>query len=316
MPFSEPFSDNTSARVAILLGTKNGARFLNDQLCSYLTQSHQNWALHVSDDASVDETCEVIRRFGAEHQIQIPLRKGPNAGFARNFVGLAQDPDITGDYFAFSDQDDVWYEDKLERAIGFLASVPAGTAAMYCSRTEVVDEHRNHRGFSPVFRKTPSFKNALVQNIGGGNTMVFNLAAKRLLEAAGDVRVVSHDWWVYQIVSGVGGVVFYDPMPSLKYRQHGNNVLGANSDLKARLLRMDMILQGRLRKWNDTNLSALRVMLARLHPVSVRTMDYFVAARSERPLPVRLYYFLKSGVYRQSFGSQFALILATCLRRI
>ena len=61
--------------------------------------------------------------------------------------------------------------------------------------------------------------------------MVFNRAAKNLIvEASLNTPVVSHDWWCYQIVTGAGGHVMYDPEPCLKYRQHGKNQIGANNN--------------------------------------------------------------------------------------
>ena len=64
--------------------------------------------------------------------------------------------------------------------------------------------------------------------------MLFNAAAKRLFEAVPDVRVVAHDWWAYQLVSGAGGTVIYDPEPTVDYRQHGANLIGGNQGLRAK----------------------------------------------------------------------------------
>jgi glycosyltransferase involved in cell wall biosynthesis len=310
-PWFKDTSDcRADAQVAILLATKNGARFLDDQLKSYLSQHHLNWVLHVSDDASEDGTVGMIRRFADEHNARVFVRQGPDQGFCRNFMSLARDRAIAGDYFAFSDQDDIWRDDKLARAIGFLSRISPAKPALYCSRTEVVDERGGHLGFSPRFRRKPTFQNALVQNIGGGNTMVFNAAAKRLLESNADVAMVSHDWWVYQVVAGVGGVVFYDPVPTVAYRQHGASVLGANLGLRARLQRFRMVWNGRLRTWNDVNLAGLRTLMPLLHAGSRWTLDNFSAARDDRRLFVRLYHLCKSGVYRQTPLDQVALYFA------
>ena len=83
-------------------------------------------------------------------------------------------------------------------------------------------------GLSPLFTRPPAFQNALVQSLGGGNTMVFNRAAKKILQEAAAIDVVLHDWWVYQLVSAAGGMVHYDPRPMLKYRQHSDNLIGSN----------------------------------------------------------------------------------------
>jgi len=77
------------------------------------------------------------------------------------------DPAIDADYFAFSDQDDVWYLDKLRRALTWLVAVPGNIPALYCGRTELMSIDGQSYGFSPLFTRPPTFRNALVQNLGG-----------------------------------------------------------------------------------------------------------------------------------------------------
>lgn len=112
---------------------------------------------------------------------------------------------------------------------------------------------------SPVFQKPPSFANALVQSLAVGNTMVLNKVARDLVVKASDYTpVVSHDWWCYQIITGAGGIVTYDKKPSLQYRQHDKNIVGANGGWKARYSRIFSILQGKFRTWNNINGQALQ----------------------------------------------------------
>src|SRR5262249_21670001 len=152
----------------------------------------------------------------AEHPQRVTLREGPRLGVTANFLSLAADPTIDAEYFALSDQDDVWHADKLSRAVAWLAGRPHATPALYCGRTALMTEDGRCYQLSPLFRRPPGFRNALVQNIGGGNTMVFNRAAKKLVETAGRQPVVVHDWWIYQLISAAGGDVFYDRNPVLK----------------------------------------------------------------------------------------------------
>ena len=93
-------------------------------------------------------------------------------------------------------------------------------AYVYCGRTSYVDAKLRKSGISPLFLLPKTFRNALIQIVAGGNTMVFNQRAKEYLEKAGPVNHLSHDWWVYQLITGVGGVIFYDPAPGVLYRQH------------------------------------------------------------------------------------------------
>jgi glycosyltransferase involved in cell wall biosynthesis len=216
-----------SPLVAVLLCTRNGARFLEEQLNSLRAQEYKNFNLWVSDDDSEDNTNQILEQNQPlPGNIRFSLKKGPSKGYVKNFHSLICQPNILADYFAYADQDDIWQPDKLSRAIAMLERVPIGTPAIYCSRTRLIDESGDEIGFSPLFEKPTFFANALVQNVGGGNTMVMNPAARDLLCEAGDIHVVSHDWWAYTLFAGDGGTVIYDSNPSLVYRQHDNNMVG------------------------------------------------------------------------------------------
>ena len=223
-----PHGNIAIAQVAILMCTKDGAAFIDDQLKSIADQTHENWMLIVSDDGSSDETVAKLERFAETHRQKTMIRKGPGRGVCANFLSLANDPTIDADYFAFSDQDDIWNQEKLRRALAWLASVPADVPGMYCGRTELMTIDERSYGLSPLFTRSPAFENALVQSLGGGNTIIFNRAAKKILEEAATIDVVLHDWWVYQLVSAAGGMVHYDPRPMVKYRQHPDNLIGSN----------------------------------------------------------------------------------------
>ena len=311
-----PQAGTDTAQVAILMCTKDGAAFLDEQLGSIADQSHTRWGLFVSDDGSTDETREILRHFADSHAQKTVVRNGPDKGVCANFLSLATDPTIDADYFAFSDQDDIWYENKLERALTWLATVPADVPALYCGRTELVTSNGRSYGFSPLFTRPIAFRNAIVQSLGGGNTMVFNKAAKRVLETVGKLEVVLHDWWMYQLVSAVGGAIHYDPQPTLKYRQHPDNLIGSNRGWSARFVRIRMILKGRFRDWNAMNIAALQRVPAHLiQPQNSQVLQLFAKARTA-PLLMRLYYLKRSGVYRQRLIGNIGLLVATLLKRI
>jgi glycosyltransferase involved in cell wall biosynthesis len=302
--------------VAILLAVKDGERFLSDQLESFVNQTYQNWSLNVSDDGSIDSTVNIIRQFAGRVSNSVTLRSGPRAGFCRNFMSLMQEDTIGGDYFAFSDQDDIWYPDKIERALRLLQTVPDSRPALYCSRTELVGSDAKHLGYSPQFTKCPSFQNALVQNIGGGNTMVFNKRARDLLKKVGDADVLLHDWLTYQVIAAAGGVILYDSKPSLKYRQHSDNLVGSNVGLCARAERVKMLFQGHSKQWNGLNLKALEYLGADITDNNKKILDNFTKMRCAAWLPQRLWFFIKSGVYRQTVMGNVSLLVAVVTRKI
>src|SRR5262249_8769850 len=103
---SVPLGNGPDARVAILMCTKNGAAFIDDQLRSIAGQAHKNWILIVSDDGSDDGTVAKLERFAEVQPQKVMIRKGPGKHVCANFLSLANDPTIEADYFAFSDQDD------------------------------------------------------------------------------------------------------------------------------------------------------------------------------------------------------------------
>lgn len=309
--------DDAMPKVAILLCTLHGQTFLADQLDSIERQTYQNWELWASDDGSADGTQAILRRYKENWGgSRLSICSGPSEGFVSNFLSLTCKADIQAEYFAFADQDDIWEDDKLGRAVDWLRTVPEDVPALYCSRTRLVDEENRDLGLSPLFTKPPAFANALIQNIGGGNTMVFNQAARQLLCQAGqNIEVVSHDSWAYMVVTGCGGVVKYDAYPSLRYRQHGSNLVGTNSTWAARWVRMRMLWQGYLRTWNDRHLVALQRLQSSLTPESRQTLDLLARSRQRALLP-RLIGLKKSGIYRQTLLGNLGLLAAAIFKKI
>jgi glycosyltransferase involved in cell wall biosynthesis len=305
-----------AAHVAILMGTKNGAKFIAEQLASIADQTHADWSLFVSDDGSTDNTREIITRFARDRRQKILVRSGPEQGVSANFISLATDATIDADYFAFSDQDDIWYSDKLARALIWFATVPEKIPGMYCGRTELADTDGKTYGYSLLFSRPPAFQNALVQSLAGGNTMVFNRAAKKLLEQMGKVDVVLHDWWLYQLVSATGGAVRYDPQPMLKYRQHGNSLIGSNLGWRARMVRIRMTLSGRFHDWNVINIAALERVPAQLMKPENRNVLTLFTKATKAKLFKRLMYYRQSGVYRQTMLGNIAMFVSLIINKL
>lgn len=316
--FSHPAHQAVCApKVAILICTYQGQPFLAEQLDSFAAQSHANWEVWASDDGSVDDTHQILETYQLKWGKQrLSVHAGPAEGFVANFLSLTCNTNIVADYYAYSDQDDIWEADKLQRAVEWLRSVPAEMPALYCSRALLVDIDNAPIGLSPLFRRKPDFANSLVQSIGGGNTMVFNEAARALLCKAGqDVTTVSHDCWVYMVVSGCGGQVFHDTVPTLRYRQHAGNLVGTNISWQARWSRGMRLWNGWFRSWNDRNVDALQRLRSDLTAENRRILDDFCAARKTWLLP-RLWLFARSGIRRQSAAGNCALLIAAIFNKI
>uniref|UniRef100_A0A7C1X7X1 Glycosyltransferase family 2 protein n=1 Tax=Pseudomonas graminis TaxID=158627 RepID=A0A7C1X7X1_9PSED len=297
--------------------TYNGAAYLREQLESFSNQSLKNWTLYVSDDASTDPTRSILaeyqRRWGEQ---KLVIFDGPCQGFGKNFISLLKRPQVQARYYAFSDQDDVWFSDKLERSVKRLDAITAQPPALYCSRTRLIDATGRVIGFSPLFSRPPSFRNALVQSLAGANTMVINSTAREaLLQLPAEARVIAHDWLAYLVVTACGGTAIYDADPTLDYRQHDANLIGANATLQDRAVRLRKMLSGRFAQWNDANLETLEAIAPLITVPNMLTLDHFAKGRSLRFL-ARIMEFIHSGVYRQTVPGNITLWLAVCLGKI
>lgn len=232
--------------VSIVLATHNGARFLGDQLRSILAQTHQNWHIILSDDGSSDATLDIAREIIPENQLSI--LKGPCQGVALNFWnGLGHVP--RGHFSAFCDQDDIWRPDKLERALEHLAQ--CNGPALYSAGRYVTDERLD---ILVTQRRRPAagLLGTLLRNRVAGHTCVMSPDAVHLLNAFPPSKDVPfHDWWAALILRAKGAKFIHDPMPVLRYRQHGANVIGARGG------RLWTLLSGRYFGWVNANLRAL-----------------------------------------------------------
>jgi len=219
-------------RILVLLSSYNGSEYISEQISSILNQSYPYISLLIRDDGSTDSTQSIISQFQSSYPERIKYNFGNNVGVVRSFFSLLDEADRDFDYYAFCDQDDVWKPDKIERAILQLESLD-NSPAMVCTATQITDNQLQPLRIWPKQpRKAPSFYNALVQNIAVGATITFNRRALDILslDSVDLNHVQMHDWWAYLCVSAFGRVVF-DPVPSILYRQHSNNVVGGESSL-------------------------------------------------------------------------------------
>lgn len=308
---------DASNNIAILLCTMHGHNFLSEQLNSIERQTHTSWTVWASDDSEDQETFEILKsyqsNFGSE---RLTICRGPARGFVANFLSLVCNDSINADYFAYADQDDIWNSDKLQRAAQWLQTVPEHVPALYCARTCRVNVDNEDIDLSPLITRPPCFANALVQSIASGNTMMFNRAARNLLQIAGPaVLVASHDWWTYMLVSGAGGQVFYDPLPAVRYRQHDNNLIGSKLNWHKRLEHARLLLQGRFRNWSELNIAALQTMRAYLTPENQVRLDEF-AKMHTGGFFARLVASRRSGIFRQTSIGNLGLLAAVILKKI
>jgi hypothetical protein len=214
--------------VAILLSTRNGASFLNEQLQSVLAQSHTEWQIFWRDDGSADETPELMRQFadgsGAGRVTDLNDNRG-HVGITSSFLGLLRRAP-RGRIVAFADQDDVWLPEKLARGVAALQAMPAEVPGLYCARQHLVAADLEHVKDSPPVRGPLGFPQSMTQNVATGCTVMLNPEAAQLLAEAQEPKGTLHDWWSYLLVSAAGGQVVLDDTPTVLYRQHAHNAVG------------------------------------------------------------------------------------------
>ena len=224
----------TGARVAILLATYNGARYLEQQLTSILMQTYPEWEILARDDGSCDDTVAILESFAHRHPGRLRLvRDGAgHLGTRGNFARLLEETDA--DYIAFCDQDDVWHPRRIELGLARVRELEKArgrqSPILVFSDLTVVDEQL--RVVAPSLwtyaRVTPSmarWKALLTDNLVGGCTFLFNRA---LRDAAVPVpeEAFLHDSWV-SLVAALLGYVDALPVATVMYRQHTANSVGA-----------------------------------------------------------------------------------------
>lgn len=215
----------THPRVAILLSTYNGAAYLSAQLESLEAQTFQNWHLFVRDDGSSDNTLSIVRDFENKHKQRVTFfSERSNLGPSASFLKLLFSVPDSFDFYAFCDQDDIWYEHKLENAIEALSTM-GDKPLLYCSCVDCVDEVNVFLKTTRMPRKV-GMGNALIENVVIGCTIVLNGLARELIVKKMPDSCVMHDAWCYLVVSCFGSIIF-DSCSSIRYRQHLTNTIGA-----------------------------------------------------------------------------------------
>lgn len=214
-------------KVIILLSTYNAERYLREQLDSLLAQTCQPDEILIRDDGSKDGTIEILEEYSKKAE-NVTYYMGENLGAKDSFLDLvkhAKDRDFA--FCGFCDQDDYWKPEKIERAVKMLQQEGEGPV-LYCGKTQLVDADLNPLPEQIHRRVRPSFYNALVENVVTGCTTLLNRSMYDLLLSYMPRYCIMHDWWMYLVASCLGKVV-YDETPYILYRQHGDNVMGLES---------------------------------------------------------------------------------------
>lgn len=210
-------------KVQILLSAYNGEKYLREQIDSLLNQTYPNLEILIRDDGSTDRTGELLKEY-EEQYANIRVFSEENIGLVGSFFRLLELSDA--DYVGFCDQDDVWMERKVERAVHALDGIEE--PAMYCGNKMLVNSNLEEIGTSDADNIRPGFGNAVIENIATGCTILLNRKLAELIRQQIPEHAVLHDWWCY-LLAAYHGRVIYDKTPYIYYRQHENNQVGGSA---------------------------------------------------------------------------------------
>jgi rhamnosyltransferase len=236
-------TNKRSIKIAVLLATYNGAKYLTLQLNSILSQKNIALDIFISDDNSSDDTAKIISQFSKAHKNIHEVKQLRNKGSANNFYNLIDQ--VNNDkysYFAFSDQDDIWPEYKLSRAVNKLIE---DDASGYSSDFIYFDETQNFSYYRKSFKQKKY--DFLFETPGPGCSFVINKdlfkSFQSFIKNKYDLFDY-HDWLIYAYARSHGFLWTIDESPNLFYRQHNDNVVGVNFGIKAYQRRLNRILFG------------------------------------------------------------------------
>lgn len=240
-------SENKIQKIAVLMSAYNGVGYIEEQVESILHQANVSVTIFLSVDLSSDAThiwCLALAESNADvHVLPYGERFG---GAARNFFRLIRDVDFSDfDYVAFADQDDIWLPEKLDRAVKKIIEVNAdayssNVMAFWPDGTKkLIQKAQPQRTWDYLFEAA-----------GPGCTYVMNIALATSINAVVTTdwneinKLALHDWFSYAYARANGFIWYIDDWPSVLYRQHGGNQVGANHGVKAFLYRIGKVAAG------------------------------------------------------------------------
>ncbi|MFW3537913.1 glycosyltransferase [Vagococcus fluvialis] len=227
-------------KVAVLLSTYNGERYVEEQISSVMSQKNVMVDLFIRDDKSTDSTVEILKeKFGSNEHIKI-LIGTENLGYKQGFkylIDYVNEYEKRYDYFSFCDQDDFWEEEKLTRAIQKIEaySEHKTTPISYSSNLKIVDKELNFINYMYSYSPLPTnLEQFLLNGYAYGCTIILNKDAYNIIKRFDGKKKFAFDFYIPIIVSCYGHNI-YDEESYILYRQHESNVIGANRNFKKQL---------------------------------------------------------------------------------
>lgn len=233
----------SEGNVAVLLAAYNGGQHIIEQLDSILLQENVNVQIYISVDFSDDNTLAICEHYADSHKNITILSYGERFGCAgRNFFRLIKDVNLFNyDFVAFSDQDDIWPTNKLSSAVKFLQVYDCYSANVTAfwrdGKQELINKSQPQCEWDFLFEAA-----------GPGCTYVINRRVALefqtwliLNHTVITKNIALHDWLLYAFARANNYSWFIEQEPRMLYRQHENNQVGTNNNLKAAIKRLKQI---------------------------------------------------------------------------
>lgn len=219
-------------QIDIILATYNGEKYLKEQLDSILNQTYTNFRLLISDDCSQDSTKEILKEYEKkDNRIKVFFQE-KNLGYVKNFEFLLTK--VESSIYALSDQDDIWNKDKVEKSYNRLKEE---NADLVFTDLEMIDEEgktikNSFNDYMKLSRKIERTLNSyeleyLYNCVTGCTILAKTEMLKKILPIPKTSKHIIHDYWI-AIITTLNGRVTYLKEPTIKYRQHSQNQIGAN----------------------------------------------------------------------------------------
>lgn len=249
-------------KIWVLMSTYNGMTYIEEQIESILSQKNCDVHLLVRDDGSTDATLDILKSYEKKGSLTL-ISDNINLGPAKSFLKLLEMAPDDG-YYAFSDQDDYWNSDKLERALEMLTQAEENNMPLvYYSNSDVVDQNLNSTG-KKVYsgKQKPTLERVLCGYGIQGCTMVLNKALRDIFLSVdmSKERIGMHDFFLCDLCMVCGGKILYDDFSTMKYRQHESNVVGYDVNA-TRLNKIKKYINEILKPANDSIADDARLVL-------------------------------------------------------
>ena len=220
-------------QISVVISTYNGEKYIERQLDTIFSQKGVNIKCFVRDDGSKDNTIKILNKYKSEKQPErLAFSSGPNVGWQKSFL-LALKDAPPADYYAFSDQDDIWMENKIKAGTVILELSDNTKPLLYHCNKLSVDE--NLKPLSHQVRRTPkplNHQNAMIQEFAQGCSIIMNNKARDLVISYLPKKIIAHDFWC-GLLCYLFGEVIYDDNKYFYHISYGSNASGEGHMLKS-----------------------------------------------------------------------------------